>query len=74
MSVPELYGKNCLGDVATVYNPEKKFGFFSLLKFNYFAHIWDHLRSDNDIEAQKKPGSKTIFQLGDQFTQSRRHQ
>ena len=25
-----VYGKNCLGDVATVFNPEKYFGDFSL--------------------------------------------
>ena len=46
MSVPELYGKNCLGDVATVYNPEKDFGFFSL---QIFPEASIHLPGEREL-------------------------
>ena len=48
MSVSELYGKNCLGDVATVYNPEKDLNFFS---WQIFPEASIHLPGEREMVA-----------------------
>ena len=46
MSVSELYGKNCLGDVVTVHNPEKDLNFFS---WQIFPEASIHLPGEREM-------------------------